>query len=149
MILCDAGPIVSALNRNEGPRYRFAADLLQLHADRVVVPWPIYAEVDLLLRRRGRTEAAALFGRTLQGGGLALEAPTFTELGSALDLLERQAAYNPSLADAVLAAMAEARNGLVLTWDFRHLRALLQRPGEPLPFLVHEGELPGSQPQAV
>lgn len=115
----------------------------------MVVPWPIYMEVDLILRRRGRLDAAALFGRSLQGGGLALEAPTFTELGAALDLLERQSAYNPSLADAVLAAMAEARNALVLTWDFRRLRALLQRPGEPLPFLVNEAELPGSQPQAV
>ena len=54
LIICDTGPLVSAMNRNEGKRHRFAAELLARLGRNVLVPWPILTEVDLLPRSRRR-----------------------------------------------------------------------------------------------
>ena len=50
MIVCDTGPIVSAVNRGERRRHRFASALLARLGRDVIVPWPVMVEVDLLLR---------------------------------------------------------------------------------------------------
>jgi hypothetical protein len=51
--------------------------------------WPVLTEVDLLLRFRGRHEAALVFARALHGGVHHLEAPTNDELATALGLGDR------------------------------------------------------------
>jgi hypothetical protein len=50
LIVCDTGPLISALNRRERRRHRFAVALLSRLGRQVVVPWPVLVEVDLLLR---------------------------------------------------------------------------------------------------
>jgi predicted nucleic acid-binding protein len=52
LIVCDTGPLISALNRRERRRHRFAVALLSRLGRQVVVPWPVLVEVDLLLRAR-------------------------------------------------------------------------------------------------
>jgi hypothetical protein len=49
LIICDTGPIVSAINRAERRRHLFAAELLTRLGREVIVPWPVLVEVDLLL----------------------------------------------------------------------------------------------------
>jgi predicted nucleic acid-binding protein len=88
LIVVDSGPLVSALNRGEGRRHRFAAELLSSAATSVVVPWPVFTEVDLLLGARGHAKAATAFAAALAEDVHRLEPPTGAELGQAVALLE-------------------------------------------------------------
>jgi uncharacterized protein len=108
----------------------------------VVVPWPVFAEVDLLLRSRGHAKAATTFAAALQEGVHRLEPPTSAELSRAVALLERYQDLGLDLPDAVTISMAVARKGLAWTWDYRHFRVVTVEPGQGVPLLVTEDELP-------
>ena len=142
MIVCDTGPLVSALNRGEGRRHRFAVAVLARGGRDVVVPWPVFVEVDLLLRGRGHGDAAAVFGRALLDGVHRLEAPTEAELRLALDLAERYVGTGVDLPDLSVMAMAASRQAWVLTWDHRHFRSVVLRRGHHWDLLVEEAEVP-------
>lgn len=133
---------MSALNRGEGRRHRFAADLLARSARDVVIPWPVFAEVDLLVRARGHAAAAIAFGRALLDGVHRLEAPTDTELGLALDLADRYVDTGVDLPDLTVMAMASIRDAWVLTWDYRDFRTVVLDTGHHWDLLVQESELP-------
>jgi predicted nucleic acid-binding protein len=77
------------MNRSEGKRHRFAAELLARLGRRVLVPWPVLTEVDLLLRARGHAPAARVFASSLHAGIHRLDVPTNDELATALALGER------------------------------------------------------------
>jgi uncharacterized protein len=142
LIVVDTGPLVSALNRAEGRRHRFAAKLLSAAATSIVIPWPVFTEVDLLLRSRGHAKAATTFEAALLEGVHRLEAPTGAELGQAVALLERYQDLGLDLPDAVTISMAVARNARAWTWDFRHFRPVAVGRGRGVPLLVAEDELP-------
>jgi predicted nucleic acid-binding protein len=129
-------------NRAEGERHRFARDIFETHGSRIIVPWPVFTEVDLFLRSRGNPASALEFGRSLRRGDLTLASPSDAELAGALDLLERYRDLGIDLPDAAVMAMSDARRAWILTWDFRHFRAVVFRRGQTLPLLVHENELP-------
>jgi predicted nucleic acid-binding protein len=111
-------------------------------APRIVVPWPVYVEVDLLLRGRGHEEAAQTFGRALLEGVHALSTPSQAELGVALDLGIKYVGLGLDLPDLCVMAMSRLRRALVLTWDFRHFRAVSPARGRYWPLIVQEHELP-------
>ena len=142
MIVCDTGPLVSALNRGEGRRHRFASELLAQAGRRIIVPWPVFVEVDLLLRSRGHRQAANTFGRALADGIHRLETPSDTELAASLDLAERYADTDIDLPDLSVMAMAASRDAPILTWDFRHFRSVVMRRGYHWELVVEENELP-------
>ncbi|MGH7821401.1 MAG: type II toxin-antitoxin system VapC family toxin [Candidatus Binatia bacterium] len=142
MIVCDSGPLISACNRAEGRRHEFAAGLLASLGRRVLVPWSTYVEVHLVLRARGHIGSALIFGRALLGGTHRLDHPTDAEHDHALDLVERYAETGLDLVDASVMAIAAARSGLILTWDFRHFRAAVPARGRHWPLLVQEHEVP-------
>lgn len=133
---------MSALNRGEGRRHRFAAELLARSAREVVVPWPVFAEVDLLLRARGHVSAAIKFGRALLDGVHRLDAPTDTELRFALDLADRYTDTGVDLPDLTVMAMASIRDAWVLTWDYRDFRTVVPGKDHHWDLLVQESELP-------
>lgn len=133
---------MSALNRGEGRRHHFAAELLARSGRDVVVPWPVFAEVDLLLRSRGHALAAITFGRGLLDGVHRLEAPTDTELGLALDLADRYVETGVDLPDLTVMAMASIRDAWILTWDYRDFRTAVLDKGHHWDLLVQESELP-------
>lgn len=133
---------MSALNRREGRRHRFAAELLARSAHDVVIPWPVFAEVDLLLRSRGHAPAAITFGRALLDGVHRLETPTDTELGLALDLADRYVDTGVDLPDLTVMAMASMRDAWILTWDYRDFRTVVLDQGHHWDLLVQESELP-------
>lgn len=142
MIICDTGPLVSAINRGERRRHRFAAELLTRLGREVIVPWPVLVEVDLLLRSRNHPEAALTFARSLLTGVHRLEAPSAPELELALKLGRRFVDSGADLPDLVVMAMASRRRASILTWDFRHFRAVVLRRGHHWPLVVGEDELP-------
>jgi len=133
---------VSALNRGEGRRHRFATALLARGGRAIVVPWPVFVEVDLLLRSRGHHTAVVAFGRSLRDGVHQLQAPNDAELGLALDLAERYIDTGVDLPDLSVMAMAASRRAWVLTWDHRHFRSVVLRRGHHWDLLVEEAELP-------
>ena len=107
-----------------------------------MVPWPVYAEVDLLLRARGHARAATTFGRALLDGVHRLEAPTDAELGLVLDLADRYADTGVDLPDLTVMAMASIRDAWILTWDYRDFRTVVLDKGHHWDLLVQEYELP-------
>ncbi len=142
MIVCDTGPLVSALNRGERRRHEFAAELLTRLGRTVIVPWPVLVEVDLLLRSRGFPQAAVAFIRSIQDGVHVLDTPTDDELTLANDLAERYIDSGADLPDLTVMAIAAKRKAQILTWDFRHFRAVVLQKGHHWPLVVREDELP-------
>ncbi len=142
MIICDTGPIVSAINRGDRRRHQFAAELLARLGRDVVVPWPVLVEVDLLLRTRGHPRAAIAFAESLAAGVHRLESPTAPELELALKFGKRYVDTGVDLPDLIGMAMASHRQAQILTWDFRHFRAVVPKRGHHWPLIVEEAELP-------
>ena len=142
MIVCDTGPFISAINRGERRRHRFAAELLARLGREVVVPWPVLVEVDLLLRARGHARAAVTFTQSLLAGVHRLESPTAPELELAVNLAQRYSDSGVDLPDLIVMAMASRRRASILTWDFRHFRAVVLRRGHHWPLVVEEADLP-------
>ena len=142
MIICDTRPLVSAINRGEGRRHRFAVEILARLGRKVIVPWPVLVEVDQLLRSRGYPQASITFAQSLLDGVHQLETPTATEFAFALKLAQRYVDSGADLPDLAVMAMASQRRADILTWDFRHFRAVVLRRGHHWPLLVEETELP-------
>ena len=142
MIICDTGPIVSAINRGERRRHHFAAELLARLGRNVVIPWPVLVEVDLLLRARGQPHAAITFAESLSSGVHRLDAPSAAELELALRLARRYEDSGADIPDLVVMAMAAQRRAQILTWDFRHFRAVVLKRGHHWGLLVQEADLP-------
>lgn len=142
MIVCDTGPLVSAINRGERRRHRFAAELLTRLGRDVIIPWPVLVEVDLLLRSRGYPEAALTFAKSLLAGVHRLIAPSNAELDLATRLGQRFLDSGADLPDLVVMAMASRRRAQILTWDFRHFRSVVLRRGHHWPLVVDESEVP-------
>jgi predicted nucleic acid-binding protein len=130
------------MNRAEGARHRFAAELLAHLGRRVVVPWPVLTEADLLLRARGHAQAALAFVRALRDGIHQLDAPTAAELATAVTLAERYADSAVDLPDLIVMAMSTGRRAEILTWDFRHFRSVVLRRGHHWRLVVEEHDLP-------
>lgn len=130
------------MNRGEGARHRFAAELLARLGRQVIVPWPVLTEVDLLLRARGHASAAVMFCRALLDGVHRLDEPTDGELEMAVELAARYADSGVNLPDLVVMAMSAARKASILTWDYRHFRSVVLRRGHHWPLLVEEREAP-------
>lgn len=142
MIICDTGPIVSAVNKGERRRHQFAAELLARLGRKVIVPWPILVEVDLLVRSRGFPSAAIVFGESMHAGVHRLETPTDRELELALTLGRRYQDSGADLPDLIVMAMAHFRQAHILTWDFRHFRSVVLKRGHHWPLVVSEEEMP-------
>jgi predicted nucleic acid-binding protein len=142
LIICDTGPVISAINRGERDRHRFAAELLARLGRDVVIPWPVLVEVDLLLRARGHSSAATKFAESLAAGVHRLDCPTAAEFGLALKLAKRYSDSGADIPDLTVMAMASQRRAQILTWDFRHFRAVVLRRGHHWPLVVDEVDLP-------
>jgi predicted nucleic acid-binding protein len=99
-------------------------------------------EVDLLLRSRGHREAAVTFAESLVAGVHRLESPTSRDFDLAVNLARRYVDSGADLPDLIVMAMASRRRARILTWDFRHFRAIVLRRGHHWPLVVEESELP-------
>jgi hypothetical protein len=71
-----------------------------------------------------------------------LETPAAGEFALALKLAKRYPDSGADIPDLIVMAMASMRRASVLTWDFRHFRAVVLRRRHHWPLVVDEGELP-------
>ena len=130
------------MNRGEGRRHLFAAQLLASLGRRVLVPVPVLVEVDLLLRARGHVRAATVFARACVDGVHQLADLTDEDLRWAINLGERYHDSGIDLPDLAVMALARRHQAPVLTWDFRHFRAVTPARDQPWDLMVAEHELP-------
>ena len=70
-LIVDAAPLV-ALGDSRDPLHGAVGDLLRAEGGTLVVPAPVSAEVDYLIRRRGSALAARAFRATWRQGGSGL-----------------------------------------------------------------------------
>lgn len=121
-IIVDAAPVVaSAMTRD--PRRAQVQAFLTSEGEELIMPAPVTAEVDYLLRRRGGQDAARGFIQALAGGVFRVESLTIEEHGLALALHDRYADMNLGLADISVMVLAyRFRTRRILTFDQRDFR---------------------------
>src|SRR5438034_3257 len=105
----------------------------------ISMPASLAKRLDREAKRR-RTSFSALIAELAERAPGYL--PTDGEHLRALEMLDRYETTGLDLADAVVMAIAEARQALILTWDFRHFRAAAPGRRRHWPLLVQEHEMP-------
>lgn len=123
-LIIDAAPLV-ALGDRRDPLHGAVRDVLQSEAGDLIVPAPVSAEVDYLLRTRGGREAARAFIQDVANGQLRVEGLSAEEHGIALELDRRHDHLGVGLADLSVVVLAHRfRTRRVLTFDQRDFRTL-------------------------
>lgn len=96
-----------------------------------MIPAPVTAEVDYLLRQHGGPQAARRFLEDVAAGRFRVESLTQTEHGLALALHDRFAALDLGLADLSVAILAfRYRTRRLLTFAERDFRAIIPLQGD-------------------
>ncbi len=114
-----------ALGDSKDPRHKAVRDVLQSEAGQLVIPAPVTAEVDYLVRQRGGPEAGRRFLEDLAMGRLQVESLSVEEHGLALALHDRYRDLDLGLADLSVAVLAHRhRTRRILTFDERDFRAV-------------------------
>jgi predicted nucleic acid-binding protein len=99
--------------------------LLQLEVGLLILPAPITAEVDYLVRQRGGTHAGRRFLEDLAAGRFSVESLTVAEHQLALEIHERYADLNLGLADLSVLVLANRYDThRLLTFDERDFRVV-------------------------
>jgi predicted nucleic acid-binding protein len=138
-LIVDAGPLV-ALGDRRDRCHRAVRALLTNEPGELVVPAPVSAEVDYLVRRRGGHEAARRFLEDVAAGRFRVEGLTPEEHGVAAELDRRYKGLDPGLADLSIVLLAHRlRTRRVATFDERHFRVLRPLGGGIFTLLPAEG----------
>ncbi len=123
-LVIDAAPLV-ALGDRRDPLHTAVLDVLESEAGDLVVPAPVSAEVDFLLRSRAGRDAARRFLQDVADGHLRVEGLSPEEHGIALDLDRRYGDLGVGLADLSVVVLAHRfRTRRLLTFDERDFRTL-------------------------
>jgi uncharacterized protein len=128
-LIVDAAPLV-ALGDSRDRLHAAVGDVLHAEAGDLVVPAPVSAEVDYLIRRRGSPAAARAFMRDVASGRFRVEGLTADEHGTAARLDEQYADLDLGLADLSVVILAHRfRTRRLLTFDERDFRAVAPLAG--------------------
>jgi len=128
-LIVDAAPLV-ALGDSRDRLHAAVGDVLHAEAGDLVVPAPVSAEVDYLIRRRGSPVAARAFMRDVASGRFRVEGLTADEHGMAARLDEQYADLDLGLADLSVVILAHRfRTRRLLTFDERDFRAVAPLSG--------------------
>lgn len=135
MIVCDTGPLVAVLNKNDVD-HRRCLDLLETHPGPVFVPSPVLAEVCYFLETRVGPQAEAAFLESVADQEIELVELTSSDLRRTAELVRKYADFPLGAVDAAVLAVAE-RLAVpeVATLDLRHFRAVRTRHSTPLRLL--------------
>ncbi len=99
--------------------------MLAVEAGRLIIPAPVTAEVDYLVRQRGGPDAGRRFLEDLARERLVVESLTVEEHGLARALHDRYPALNLGLADLAVVVLAHRhRTRRLLTFDERDFRTV-------------------------
>jgi predicted nucleic acid-binding protein len=122
-LIIDAAPLV-ALGDSRDPLHLRVGDLLREEQGQLVVPAPVSAEANYLIRR-GTASAATAFLRDVAAGRFLVEGLTPDEHALAARLDEQYADLELGLADASVVILARRfRTTRVLSFDDRDFRAV-------------------------
>ncbi|WP_216917736.1 type II toxin-antitoxin system VapC family toxin [Nocardia noduli] len=135
MIVCDTGPLVAVLNKNDADHQR-CLDLLETHPGPLLVPSPVLAEVCYFLETRVGPQIEAAFLESIAANEIELVELTRTDLQRMAELVRKYADFPLGAVDAAVLAVAE-RLGVreVATLDLRHFSAVRTRHSTPLRLL--------------
>jgi predicted nucleic acid-binding protein len=128
-LIVDAAPLV-ALGDARDPLHATVGDVLRAEGGDLVVPAPVSAEVDYLIRRRGTPAAARAFLRDVASGRFRVEGLTADEHGTVARLDKQYADLDLGLADLSVVILAHRfRTRRLLTFDERDFRAVTPLSG--------------------
>jgi len=120
----DAAPLV-ALGDSRDRLHAAVGDVMRAESGELIVPAPVSAEVDYLIRRRGSVQAARAFLRDVAAGRFRVEGLTADEHGTVARLNEQYADLDLGLADISVVILAHRfRTRRLLTFDERDFRAV-------------------------
>ncbi|MGH3276685.1 MAG: type II toxin-antitoxin system VapC family toxin [Streptosporangiaceae bacterium] len=123
-LIIDAAPLV-ALGDSRDPLHPWIREVLRAEQGELIVPAPVSAEADYLIRTRGTTEAARAFLRDVAVGRFRVEGLTAEEHGVAARLDEQYSDLQLGLADASVVILAKRfRTTRLLSFDERDFRAV-------------------------
>jgi uncharacterized protein len=128
-LIVDAAPLV-ALGDARDPLHATVGHVLRAEGGDLVVPAPVSAEVDYLIRRLGTPAAARAFLRDVASGRFRVEGLTADEHGTVARLDEQYADLDLGLADLSVVILAHRfRTRRLLTFDERDFRAVTPLSG--------------------
>jgi uncharacterized protein len=121
--LCDTGPLVALIDRDDQDHRRCVAALGKLPAKRLVTTWPCLTEAMHLLKRAGGLSAQDQLWGYVADGPVSLHLPALDEWERMRRLMRQYGDAPMDIADASLVTAAERLNvNRVFTLD-RHFRA--------------------------
>lgn len=137
--IVDAGPVVGAADDGD-PRTKAARRALADEPGDLIIPAPVSAEIDYLLRQRVGDRAARLCLEDVVDGRFRVEGLTQAEHEVALALETRYRDLRLGLADMSVVILAH-RFGTrrIITFDERHFRAVSALDGSPFTLLPADG----------
>ena len=107
MTLCDTGPLVALIDRDDANHERCATTLQGLPASPLLTTWPCLTEAQYLLRRAGGLPAQEELWGFLADGLVRLLAPEDKDWERMRTLMQQYADSPMDLADASLVVAAE------------------------------------------
>jgi uncharacterized protein len=119
---------VAALNKRDDAHALSRALLSELGRD-LVLPLPVLAEADHLLRTRVNSAAARALLGAAAAGEHSVHFLSSRLLRRAAEIDSQFADLDLGLADGAVMALAEGENLPILTYDFKHFRATLPGRG--------------------
>jgi uncharacterized protein len=138
-LIVDAAPLV-ALGDSCDPLHGAVADVLRTEGGDLVIPAPVSAETDYLIRRRGSAAAARAFLRDVAAGRFRVEGLTADEHGTAARLDDQYADLDLGLADLSVMILAHRfRTRRLLTFNERDFRAVTPLAGGSYTLLPRDG----------
>jgi predicted nucleic acid-binding protein len=127
-VVVDTGPLLAAAN----PRDRaneLARKLLRAGRSHVLVPLPVLAEVDYMVRTRVGPRAARRLLAEIAGGVHTAVFMTPGLLRRAAEIDARHGDLGLGVVDSCVMAYAERHDLPILTFDFAHFRAAASARG--------------------
>lgn len=120
VLICDTGPILAALDRDD-PDHESCADLLARAAEDLIVPGLVLAELDYWCRKIGLVEAWLTFLEDVESGAWRLAWPVAEDIRRARQLEQQYLSLNLGIVDASIIALAERmKEPKIVTLDRRH-----------------------------
>ncbi len=138
-VVVDTGPLFAAASRRD-QAHELAARLVELGGRELIIPGPVLAECDTLLRRRdGHSVARDLLSAVAAGTYVRMPlSPSLFADAVAIDAHYRDLGLG--LVDASVMAIAASTKSAILTFDFRDFRAAPPLNGGAWELVIEESE---------
>ncbi len=133
-LIVDAAPIIAAADPAD--RFCDAVRALLTSEPRLIIPAPVSAEIDYLLRKRSGASAARAFLDDIAQGLVEVVGLTPGEHSVARQIDQQYDSIGLGLADASVIVLASRFvTSRLLTFDERHFRAVRSLSGQPFTLL--------------